>query len=125
MQSFRNILIELPNIINNIRNTNKIIEPKIDISYSIQISFYTNGQIRYLNENERPKIVEFNGNSWSINFLQFKKNKTSLSVFLNNTSLKKDQVVTLTMQINDEIISQKSFNILGENPFEGWFKLDL
>ena len=125
MQSFRNILIELPNIINNIRNTNKIIEPKIEITYSIQISYYTNGQIRYLNENERPKIVEFNGNSWSINFLQFKKNKTSLSVFLNNTSLKKDQVVTLTMQINGEIISQKSFNILGENAFEGWFKLDL
>ena len=124
MQSFRNILIDLPNIINNIKNTNKIIEPKIDITYSIQISFYTNGQIRYLNENERPTIIEFNGNSWSINFLQYKKNKTSLSTFLNNTSLKKDQVVTLTMQINGEIISQKSFNILGENAYEGWFKLD-
>jgi hypothetical protein len=123
MKSFRNILTELPNIINNIRNTNKIIEPKIDITYSIQISFYTNGQIRYLDENERPKIIEFNGNSWSINFLQYKKNKTSLSTFLNNTSLKKDQVVTLTMQINGEIISQKSFNILGENAYEGWFKL--
>ena len=124
MQSFKNLLIELPNIINNIRNSNKIIEPKIEITYSIQISYYTNGQIRYLNENERPKIVEFNGNSWSINFLQYKKNKTSLSTFLNNTSLKKDQVVTLTMQINGEIISQKSFNILGENAYEGWFKLD-
>ena len=125
MQSFRNILNEFTNIINNIRNTNKkIIEPKIDITYSIQISFYTNGQIRYLNENERPKIVEFSGTSWSINFLQYKKNKTSLSAFLNNTSLKKDQVVTLTMQINGEIISQKSFNIIGENAYEGWFKLD-
>jgi hypothetical protein len=111
------------NIIKDISNKNKFIEPKIEISYAIQLSFNTNGQVRYLDENERPRIVEFNGSSWSISFLQYEKNKKSMSIFINNTLLKKDQIVTLTMKINGDIISQKSFNIEGENTYEGWFKL--
>jgi len=111
------------NIIKDISNKNKFIEPKIEISYAIQLSFNTNGQVRYLDENERPRIVEFNGSSWSISFLQYEKNKKSMSIFINNTLLKKDQFVTLTMKINGDIISQKSFNIEGENTYEGWFKL--
>jgi len=111
------------NIINDISNKNKFIEPKIEISYTIQLSFNTNGQVRYLDENERPRIVEFNGSSWSISFLQYEKNKKSISIFINNILLKKDQIVTLTMKINGDIISQKSFNIEGENTYEGWFKL--
>jgi hypothetical protein len=111
------------NIINDISNKNKFIEPKIEISYAIQLSFNTNGQVRYLDENERPRIVEFNGSSWSISFLQYEKNKKSISIFINNILLKKDQIVTLTMKINGDIISQKSFNIEGENTYEGWFKL--
>ena len=79
--------------------------------------------MRYLDENERPRIVEFNGSSWSISFLQYEKNKKSISIFINNILLKKDQIVTLTMKINGDIISQKSFNIEGENTYEGWFKL--
>jgi hypothetical protein len=111
------------NIINDISNKNKFIEPKIEISYAIQLSFNTNGQVRYLDENARPRIVEFNGSSWSISFLQYEKNKKSISIFINNILLKKDQIVTLTMKINGDIISQKSFNIEGENTYEGWFKL--
>jgi hypothetical protein len=111
------------NIINDISNKNKFIEPKIEISYAIQLSFNTNGQVRYLDENERPRIVEFNGSSWSISFLQYEKNKKSISIFINNILLKKDQIFTLTMKINGDIISQKSFNIEGENTYEGWFKL--
>jgi hypothetical protein len=111
------------NIINDISNKNKFIEPKIEISYAIQLSFNTNGQVRYLDENEKPRIVEFNGSSWSISFLQYEKNKKSISIFINNILLKKDQIVTLTMKINGDIISQKSFNIEGENTYEGWFKL--
>jgi len=114
---------KLQNILNDISNKNKFIEPKIEISYAIQLSFNTNGQARYLDENERPRIVEFNGSSWSISFLQFEKNKKSMSIFINNTLLKKDQIVTLTMKINGDIVSQKSFNIEGENTYEGWFKL--
>jgi hypothetical protein len=114
---------KIQNILNDISNKNKFIEPKIEISYAIQLSFNTNGQVRYLDENERPRIVEFNGSSWSISFLQYEKNKKSMSIFINNTLLKKDQIVTLTMKINGDVISQKSFNIEGENTYEGWFKL--
>lgn len=99
-------------------------EPIDEVCYSIQISFDTNGQIRYLDENERPRIVEFVGNSWSKSLLQSSTNKTSISIFLNNTYYKKDEVVTLTKKLNGDILDQRTFFISGENTFEGWFKLD-
>jgi hypothetical protein len=105
--------------INNRQN-----EPMDEICYSIQISFDTNGQIRYLDENERTRIVEFVGNSWSKSLLQSSSNKTSISIFLYNSYYKKDQVVTLTKKLNGDILDQRTFFVSGENTFEGWFKLD-
>ena len=99
-------------------------EPIEEISYFVHISYDTNGQVKYLDENERPRIIEFSGNSWSTTFLKKVSNKTSLSIFLYNHFLKNDQVVTLTKKINGEIANNKSFAINGEKNYEGWFKIE-
>jgi hypothetical protein len=95
-----------------------------EISYYVQVSYDTNGQVKYLDENERPRITEFIGNSWSITFLKKLSTKTSLSIFLYNHYFKKDQVVTLTKKVNGEVVNNKSFAIIGENNYEGWFKIE-
>jgi len=99
-------------------------EPIEEVCYSVQISYDTNGQIKYLDENERPRIIEFIGNNWSKTFLKKVSKKTSLSIFLYNHHYKKDQVVTLTIKINGDIVNYKSFPINGDNSFEGWFKIE-
>jgi hypothetical protein len=95
-----------------------------EISFYVQVSYETNGQVKYLDENERPRITEFIGNSWTITFLKKVSRKTSLSIFLYNHKFKKDQVVSLTKKINGEIVNIKSFAIIGENNYEGWFKIE-
>lgn len=98
-------------------------EPIEEVCYSIQISYDTNGQIKYLDENERPRIIEFIGNNWTKTFLKKVSKKTSLSIFLYNQHFIKDQVVTLNIKINGDIVNSKSFPISGDNSFEGWFKI--
>jgi hypothetical protein len=112
------------NLLKRLKNANKEIIPLDEVCYAVQISFNTNGQIRYQDEMERPRIVEFEGNSWTKTFFQSNLNKTSFSVFINNMYLKKDQVATLIKKVNGEVVSQKSFAILGEKVYDGWFKLD-
>jgi len=112
------------NLLKILKNKNKEIVPLDEVCYAVQISFKTNGQIRYQDEMERPRIVEFEGNSWTKTFFQSNLNKSSFSVFINNMYLKKDQVATLIKKVNGEVVSQKSFAILGEKVYDGWFKLD-
>jgi hypothetical protein len=107
-----------------LKNTNKEIVPLDEVCYTVQISFKTNGQIRYHDEMDIPRIVEFEGISWTKTLLQSNMNKTSFSVFINNMYLKKDQVATLIKKVNGEVVSQKSFAIIGEKFYDGWFKLD-
>jgi hypothetical protein len=111
-------------LLKRLKNTNREIIPLDEVCYSVQISFKTNGQIRYHDEMERPRIVEFEGNSWTKILFQSNLNKTSFSVFINNINLKKDQVATLIKKVNGEVVSQKSFAIIGEKFYDGWFKLD-
>ena len=111
-------------LLKRLKNTNREIIPLDEVCYSVQISFKTNGQIRYHDEMKRPRIVEFEGNSWTKTLFQSNLNKTSFSVFINNINLKKDQVATLIKKVNGEVVSQKSFAIVGEKVYDGWFKLD-
>jgi len=99
-------------------------EPVEEVFYSVQISYDTNGQIKYLDENERPRIIEFIGNNWTKTFLKKVSKKTSLSIFLYNHHYKRDQVVTLNIKINGDIMNSKSFSVNGDNSFEGWFKIE-
>jgi len=99
-------------------------EPVEEVSYSVQISYDTNGQVKYLDENERPRIIEFIGNNWTKTFLKKVSKKTSLSIFLYNHHYKRDQVVTLNIKINGDIMNSKSFSVNGDNSFEGWFKIE-
>ena len=99
-------------------------EPVEEVSYFVQISYDTNGQVKYLDENERPRIIEFIGNNWTKTFLKKVSKKTSISIFLYNYHYKKDQVVTLTIKVNGEIVNNKSFPVNGDNSFDGWFKID-
>lgn len=124
MYNKRNSIFDFINFPKKLSNKYRDKAPMDEVCYSIQISFETNGQIRYLDENERPRIVEFVGNSWTKLLYQSGTYKTAMSVFINNVNLKKDQVLTLTKKIKGEIVAQKSFAVLGENAFEGWFKLE-
>lgn len=119
--------ISVSDIINfpkKLSNKYKTQEPMDEVCYSVQISFETNGQVRYLDENERPRIVEFIGNGWTKSLYKSGDYKTAISVFINNINFKKDQVLTIIKKINSQVVAQKSFAVLGENAFEGWFKLD-
>jgi hypothetical protein len=119
-----NSILDIINFPKRLSNKYKEKVPLDEVCYSVQISFETNGQIRYLDENQRPRIVEFIGNSWTKSLFQFGTCNTTISVFINNINLKKDQVLTLTKKIKGEVVAQKSFAVLGENTFEGWFKLE-
>ena len=112
------------NLLKRLKHTNREIIPLDEVCYSVQISFKTNGQIRYHDEMDRPRIIEFEGNSWTKTLFQSNMDKTSFSVFINNMYLKKEQVATLIKKVNGEVVSQKSFAILGEKVHDGWFKLD-
>ena len=81
-------------------------EPLDEVSYSIQISFDTNGQIRYLDENERPRIVEFVGNSWSKSLLQSSSNKTSAKTSAQTTS-------TIALTSDDKNVLKRLIQITG------------
>jgi len=119
-----NSILDLLNFPKRLSNKYKKKVPSDEVCYSVQISFETNGQICYLDENKRPRIVEFIGNSWTKTLFQCGTCKTSISVFINNIKLNKDQVLTLTKKVKGEVVAKKSFAILGEYTFEGWFKLE-
>ena len=102
----------------------KNLEPMDEISFFVQISFETYGQVKYLDDSERPIIKEFTGSSWSISYLKRESIKSYLSIFLYNQHYKKEQVLTLTKKLNGDQIEQKSFAIDGEKNYDGWFKIE-
>lgn len=124
MPTKKNSVMDIFNTINRSLKNTQNQEPLDEISYFLQISFETYGQVKYLDDTERPIIKEFTGSSWSISYLKGKSIKSYLSIFLYNHHHKKEQVLTLTKKLNGELIEQKSFAIDGEKNYEGWFKIE-
>jgi hypothetical protein len=98
-------------------------EQIIIVSYSLQVSFFTSGQVRYTDSNGSPKIVEFNGNNWSVELLLKENIVSDFSAFIINPKKIENQILTLTKKVNSEIVSNKSFLISNANFYDGWFKL--
>ena len=119
-----NKTVSLKKIFDIFPNNSKI---KSDLFYKIElivtISFDTFGQISYSDENNRPWIKEFKGNSWNIVLNSNKMLIPNLGVFLQNQLLLQNQSVVLTRKINTNIECEKRFAIKGEDIFEGWFKI--
>ena len=97
--------------------------PLIKVELIIEVSFETFGQVWYTDENGRPWIKEFRGNSWSKEILLKDNRKLGFSVFLNNQFQSKDQWVSLIKKVDNELADQKEFKIDGDKLFDGWFKL--
>jgi hypothetical protein len=109
----------------NLFPNNRIMDtlPLIKVELIIEVSFETFGQVWYTDENGRPWIKEFRGNSWSKEILLKDNRKLGFSVFLNNQFQSKDQWVSLIKKVDNELADQKEFKIDGDKLFDGWFKL--
>ena len=109
----------------NLFPSNRIMDtlPLIKVELIVELSFETFGQVWYTDENGRPWIKEFRGNSWSKEILLKDNRKLGFSVFLNNQFQSKDQWVRLIKKVDNELADQKEFKIDGDKLFDGWFKL--
>lgn len=97
--------------------------PLIKIELSFEISYKTYGQVQYSDENGRLWIKEFDGEKWSIEIFLKEQKDIKFRVFVNNQFLQKGESVKLVKKVDNTIVEQKEFQILGDKIFEGWFKL--
>jgi hypothetical protein len=97
--------------------------PLIKVELILEVNFETFGQVRYKDENGRPRIIEFKGSKW-VKELYFRElGEISFNVFINNQYLQNGRSLTLIKKIDNEIIEQAEFQLSGDKLFEGWFRL--
>ena len=97
--------------------------PLIKVELLVEINFETFGQVQFTDDNGRPWIKEFVGNSWSKEIYLRQHKEIIFRVFVNNTFLQKGRKVTLIKKINNEVIDQKDFELSSDKLFEGWYRL--
>jgi len=97
--------------------------PLIKVELIVKINFDTFGQVQFTDDNGRPWIKEFVGNSWSKEIYLRQHKEIIFRVFVNNTFLQKGRKVTLIKKINNEVIDQKDFELSSDKLFEGWYRL--
>lgn len=97
--------------------------PLIKVELMVEINFDTFGQVQFTDDNGRPWIKEFVGNSWSKEIYLRQHKEIIFRVFVNNTFLQKGRKVTLIKKINNEVVDQKDFELSSDKLFEGWFRL--
>ena len=93
------------------------------VEFIVEVSFETFGQVQYKDEAGRPWVVEFTGTKWEKALFVVEDQYLSFSVFIHNQKLLKDQTITLKLMIEDKVLNYKVFKLIGDNVFEGWFKL--
>lgn len=94
-----------------------------NLEYGITVSFSTYCLVKFEDENNYPKIKEFNGKSWSFKKLVLPGSKNRLRVFVNNYQQLKGQTLTLSKKVGDSI-TEKIIQINSDNPYGGWFELE-
>ena len=97
--------------------------PLIKVELIVKINFDTFGQVQFTDDNGRPWIKEFVGNSWSKEIYLRQHKEIIFRVFVNNTFLQKGRKVTLIKKIDNEVVDQKDFELSSDKLFEGWFRL--
>jgi hypothetical protein len=97
--------------------------PLIKVELIVEINFDTFGQVQFTDDNGRPWIKEFVGNSWSKEIYLRQHKEILFRVFVNNTFLQKGRKVTLIKKIDNEVVDQKDFQLSSDKLFEGWFRL--
>ena len=97
--------------------------PLIKVELIVDINFETFGQVQFTDDNGRPWIKEFVGNSWSKEIYLRQHKEILFRVFVNNTFLQKGRKVTLIKKIDNEVVDQKDFELSSDKLFEGWFRL--
>jgi len=79
--------------------------------------------VQYKDESGRHWVVEFTGTKWEKALFVMDEQCLSFSVFIHNQKLLKDQTISLKLMMDDKILNYKIFQLIGDNVFEGWFKL--
>lgn len=97
--------------------------PLIKVELIVKINFDTFGQVQFTDDNGRPWIKEFVGNSWSKEIYLRQHKEIIFRVFVNNSFLQKGRKVTLIKIIDNEVVDQKDFELSSDKLFEGWFRL--
>ena len=97
--------------------------PLIKVELIVKINFDTFGQVQFTDDNGRPWIKEFVGNSWSKEIYLRQHKEIIFRVFVNNTFLQKGRKVTLIKKIDNEVVDQKDFELSSDKLFEGWFSI--
>ena len=97
--------------------------PLIKVELMVEINFDTFGQVQFTDDNGRPWIKEFVGNSWSKEIYLRQHKEIIFRVFVNNTFLQKGRKVTLIKKINNEVIDQKDFELSSDKLCVGWCRL--
>lgn len=101
--------------------------PTADSFWEIQItiSFITNFQFHYNNEDSIEKVVLKYGNSYSREFL-LNGNRFYFfcMLFIYNKEYLSNQQVKMSLLKNNRIICNKIFHISNALPYDGWFILE-
>ena len=95
----------------------------IKVELILEVNFETFGQVKYKDENGRPRIIEFKGSKWFKELYFRELGEVSFSVFINNQYLLNGRSLILIKKIDNEIIEQAEFHLCGYKLYEGWFKL--
>ena len=94
------------------------------IKLQLTITYSTSGLVRYIDENNCPKIIEFYGKKWEKELDTSGENANNFKVFVNNSFLRINECLTLTSIVDDIVQCRQEFLISGKDLFEGWFSLE-
>lgn len=97
-------------------------EGGVRLTFSVKLTTSLFFLVKFLDENNNPKIVEVTGNSWSWENQVFGNRQNQISVFIRNTAMGSG-TLRITRTISEEI-TQVEIDFLGCPFFGRWYSLE-
>lgn len=99
----------------------------LQLKLAVELTFEANAQVSYKDENDHLKIKRFRSKRWNIDFFKEKARifPLGIKVFIYTPNLSKDEEVRLSVNIDNQLVEEKTFLIPMENEYAGWFELNL
>ena len=102
----------------------KLDAQRLFVTYEVTISFPSNFQIMYRDEQNYPKLKEVNGTFFSHSFYIFgQTEQLELSACVYNPSRISGQHMYLCIKLNTAVLEEKQFYISTDHTQSGWQKI--
>ena len=99
---------------------------RLFVTYEVAVSFPSNFQIMYRDEQNHPKLKEVNGTFFSHSFYISGKTKAlELSACVYNPSSINGQNMHLSIKLNTAAVAEKQFYISTDHTQSGWQKISI